>query len=111
MTDSEAANLKASDRVRLDNIAGTVLKVEGGSVLIQWDDWPYYPDRHSINGGLAAVQSMDDWKSRYEEEYKIVDRVWRALGINTIAEAKGKTIDELVTEAVEKAWRYDELSK
>jgi hypothetical protein len=33
-----------------------------------------------------------------DEEKAIVDRVWKALGVTTYADAKGKAIDELVSE-------------
>jgi DNA-binding transcriptional regulator YiaG len=43
-----------------------------------------------------------DWKQLYEAEYAIVARVWKALGITTFEEAKGKSIDEIVVERSEK---------
>lgn len=52
-----------------------------------------------------------DWKAKYEAEAAIVDRVWRALRVSQYSDANGKAIDELVAEAVEKAWMYDGLSK
>ncbi len=39
-----------------------------------------------------------DWKRRYEDESAIVNRVWRALGIETYEQAKGLAIDEIVAD-------------
>lgn len=39
-----------------------------------------------------------DWKARYEEEYRTVDRVWRALGISRFEQARGKAIFEIVAD-------------
>lgn len=55
--------------------------------------------------GYQAMMAMRD------EQTAIVARVWKALGITSYEQAKGKAIDELVAEAVEKAWRYDQCSK
>lgn len=41
-------------------------------------------------------------RTELETERAIVDRVWKALGIFDYAGAKGKAIDELVAEAVER---------
>ncbi len=42
--------------------------------------------------------TVADWKEKYEEEKAIVDRVWRALGIETYEQARGLAIDEIVAE-------------
>lgn len=49
----------------------------------------------------------EDWKGRYEEEWKIVDRCWKALGIHTYEGANGKAIDEIIAEAVKDGKRWD----
>lgn len=74
-----------------------------------------------IFGSRESVKRVAEWhhaaetvpalRERLVEEHAIVDRVWKALGITDYVGAKGKAIDELVAEAVEKAWRYDQLNK
>lgn len=44
---------------------------------------------------MSASADSPDWKSRYEEEAAIVDRVWKALGIRRMDPA-GRTIDQIV---------------
>lgn len=39
-----------------------------------------------------------DWKRRYEDECAIVDRVWKALGVESYEDAGGKEISQLVRE-------------
>jgi hypothetical protein len=39
-----------------------------------------------------------DWQQMYRDELDIVDRCWKALGITTAEQARGKTIWELIAE-------------
>lgn len=39
-----------------------------------------------------------DWKSRYEAEYAIVDRCWKALGIMSFEQAGGKALFEIIAD-------------
>lgn len=49
----------------------------------------------------AAAQGEErDWKAMYRDEFNIVARVWKALGITNFEGASGKTIDQIVTEQV-----------
>jgi hypothetical protein len=41
-------------------------------------------------------EQVDSLKGRYDEEFKIVERVWSALGISTYEQAGGKAIHEIV---------------
>lgn len=43
----------------------------------------------------ASVR-IEELRNERDEEKNIVDRVWKAIGCETYADAKGKTIDELV---------------
>jgi hypothetical protein len=70
-------------------------------------DHTYDEKESEIEDGACPLCSS----AAYREEHAIVDRVWKALGITDYAGAKGKAIDELVAEAVEKASRYDQLSE
>lgn len=63
------------------------------------------------DGGEGPCAGYLALQAKYETEHAIVARVWKALRIPDYAGAKGKAIDELVAEAVEKAWRYDDLNK
>ena len=65
-----------------------------------------FASRIALVEGLAAIIARhcatpagDDWKRRYEDEEKIVSRVWEALGCKTYEDAKGRTIWELVAAA------------
>ena len=49
----------------------------------------------------AIARALTAAEARVREETAIVDRVWRALGISTYEEAKGKAIDELVADLQE----------
>lgn len=66
-----------------------------------------------LRTALAEVrQERDDWKGRYEDEYAIVDRVWKALGVTFYEQAGGKSIDELIADlqralAEARKWRAD----
>jgi flagellar motility protein MotE (MotC chaperone) len=46
----------------------------------------------------ASEQRVREYKGRFEEEYKIVDRCWKALGIETFEQASGKSITEIITD-------------
>jgi hypothetical protein len=39
-----------------------------------------------------------DWKALYEEEYRTVDRCWKALGVTTYEQAGDKAIWEIIAE-------------
>ncbi len=56
MSDEDALKLKRGDRVRLISTGGTVQSISVRGVLIQWDDWPFYPDFHPLPCGLMAIQ-------------------------------------------------------
>lgn len=45
---------------------------------------------------LALLAERDALQSKYDEEYKIVDRCWKALGITTYEQAGGKAIHEII---------------
>lgn len=47
---------------------------------------------------LALLDALSAAEARYQEEYKIVDRCWKALGITTYEGANGKAIQEIITE-------------
>jgi hypothetical protein len=47
-----------------------------------------------MNG--AQDGSAVDWKRRYDDEYRTVDRCWKALGITTYEQAGGKAIWEII---------------
>lgn len=47
-----------------------------------------------------ALVDADKWMNRYEEEYRIVDRVWKALGNPSYESLNGQTIDQVVSAAI-----------
>ena len=48
-------------------------------------------------------------RSQLADETAIVNRVWKALGISTMAEANGKAIDELVADLKRRAELWERL--
>jgi hypothetical protein len=58
--------------------------------------------RRSLSGWAdpveRAIAELDRLRSRYEEEHAIVDRCWKALGIDTYEAANGKAIHELIAD-------------
>lgn len=52
---------------------------------------------------VTLEQERDAWRSQYQTEYVIVDKVWAALRIATYEQARGKNIAELVSELRQRA--------
>lgn len=52
-----------------------------------------------------------NWRRRYEDEYAIVDRCWKALGITTYQDAEGRAIHEIIADYIEAhAKKCDEVA-
>lgn len=62
--------------------------------------------RAPSSDAAVDVDWMTDWKARYEHEFDIVDRCWKALGFNpgdTWESTGGKAIWEIITDRIEAA--------
>lgn len=59
--------------------------------------------------GLAALDEIERLQARYAEEYAIVDRVWKALAIETYEQAGGKEISQIVADTVARDQRREQL--
>lgn len=56
-----------------------------------------------------AREATEGWKKWYDEERAIVSRVWKALGINSYADAHGMSVDELVADVKRRAELWERL--
>lgn len=58
----------------------------------------FYADHGTLNSLDRAVATIRHLKTVLAEETAIVDRTWKALGIETYEQARGKSIDQLVSD-------------
>ncbi len=72
----------------------------------QWRRNDIYVPLHQAQKRSHEAVQPSDWQKRYEGEYAILDRVWKALGISSYEGADGKAIDQHVAEAMRDAARY-----
>ena len=100
----EAADLIAALTARYKSLGGQLNKAS--------DDLDYYTARYEAvcrerdeARHAAAARGFiyrdcekhnEELQAKYQDEYAIVDRVWKALGVKSYDDAKGKAIDELV---------------
>ncbi|UGY11150.1 hypothetical protein [Phyllobacterium pellucidum] len=78
-----------------------------GAVHGMFREYPYRPF-HKPQPPLEApsereadlLKRAEAAEAKYREEYAIVDRVWKALGIESYEQAGGKEISELVADAI-----------
>jgi hypothetical protein len=63
---------------------------------------PWAIEQYDTALRACAEAPVEDWKARYEAEWAIVDRVWKALGI-TVCDPQGRDIAALVADLKRRA--------